>query len=71
MLCFMLNDQNSDLNEKGNLLPSFNGLLFQSSTKGYFICTILVFIIPVVEHWLEQKTAQWAHQENQTDGLYN
>ena len=45
-------------------------LLFQISSKGSFICTILdtkehttTFIIPVVEHLLEREIAQWVLQE--------
>ena len=60
---------NSD-SEKGNLLPLVYGLLFPISSNGSFICTIpqtgahtIAFVIPVVEHWLEQEIAQWVHYE--------
>ena len=23
----------------------------------------MVFVIPIMEHWLEQEVAQWVHQE--------
>ena len=35
-------------------------------SKGYYICPIAhttVYVIPVVEHWLEREIAQWIHQE--------
>ena len=53
--------------EKGNLPPP-HSLLFPISSKGSFICTIpdrithtTAFVIPVVEHWLKRKIAQWFH----------
>ena len=51
-------------NERGNMLPSLNGLLFLDCNKGYFICTIpqTAFATPVVEHWLDVEIAQRVHQ---------
>ena len=53
--------------EKGNPLPPHRLLLLINS-KGSFICTIpdrithtMVFVTPVVEHWLEREIAQWVH----------
>ena len=54
--------------ERGNLLPPHRPL-FPISCKGSFICTIpqtgtaytMVFVTPVVEHWLEREIAQWVH----------
>ena len=44
--------------KKGNLLRPLNGLLFLISSKCSFISTdrlahILIFVTPVVEHWLD------------------
>ena len=54
--------------EKGNPLPP-HGLLFPISSKGSFdmhhptdrIAHTMVFVIPVVKHWLEREIAQWVH----------
>ena len=55
-------------NKRGNPLPPLNNILFLISSKGSFICTIpqtgyhtTVFVVPVVEHWLERGIAQWVH----------
>ena len=52
--------------ERWNLLPPY-GLLFLISSKGYFImhhptdkiAHTMVFVIPVMKHWLEWEIAQW------------
>ena len=49
--------------KKGNLLLTLHGLLFPISSKGSFIYTIrgdriaytTAFVIPAVEHWMEQE----------------
>ena len=53
--------------QKGNPLPPHR-LLLSINSKGSFICTIpdrithtMVFVTPVVEHWLEREIAQWVH----------
>ena len=45
-----------------------NPLLFPINSKGYFmrhptdrIAHTTDFVTPVMEHWLEQKIAQWVH----------
>ena len=45
--------------ERGNLLPS-HGLFFPISSKCSFIYIThtMVFVTPVVEHWLEREIAQ-------------
>ena len=51
---------------KDPLLP-LHGLLFPISSKGSFMCTIpqtVVFVIPVVEHWLEREIAQYKQMAN-------
>ena len=55
---------------RGNLLPPLHGLLFSISSKRSFKYTIpnstahtMVIVITVMEHWLEQKIAQWDHHE--------
>ena len=60
--------------EKGNPLPPYR-LLLSINNKGSFICTIperiahiMVFVTPVVEHWLEREIAQWVHpMKDQSD----
>ena len=56
--------------ERGNPLPP----LFPISSKGSVICTIpdkivhtMVFVTPVVEHWLEQEIAQWSTMKDRSD----
>ena len=57
--------------EKGNPLLQIHGLLFPISSKLSFymhhptdcIVHTMVFVIPVMEHWLEQEIAQWVHHE--------
>ena len=64
--------------ERGNPWSS-PGLIFPISSKTSFICTmtertahIMVFVIPVVEHWLVREIALWVHPmkrtHSQTDG---
>ena len=54
--------------KKGNPLPPHR-LLFPISSKGTCICITdrithtMVFVTPVIEHWLERKIAQWVHHE--------
>ena len=56
--------------EKGNPLPPHR-LLSSINSKGSFICMIahtMVFVTPVVEHWLEREIAQWVHpMKDQSD----
>ena len=58
---YMVKDHSDS--ERGNLLPP-HGLLFPFSSKGSFICIIhtdrithtMIFVTPVMEHWLERYT---------------
>ena len=55
--------------ERGNMPPQ-HGLLFSINSTGPFICATpdrivhtTVFVIPVMEYWLEEKIAQLIHHE--------
>ena len=58
--------------QRGNLLFSFLGLLFPSTSEGCFVRTIPqtgehiprpLLLQLWSEHWLEREIAQWVHQE--------
>ena len=55
--------------QRGNLLPPHRLLFSISSIVFYMhhptdrITHTTAFVIPVVEHWLEQDIAQWVHHE--------
>ena len=57
-------------NESGNPLTP-HGLLFLISKQGFFymhhptdrITHKTAFVIPVLEHWLEQEIAQWGQEQ--------
>ena len=56
--------------QRRNPLPPLHKLLFLISSKGSFIYTIpdriahtTPYVTPVMEDWLEQDIAQWAHHE--------
>ena len=62
--------KNHSDSERGNPLPPLR-LFFLNSSKGSFymhhptnrIAHTMVFVTPVVEHWLEREIAQWVHHE--------
>ena len=56
--------------ERGNLLPPYMGYSFQLEATALLYApthredtNTMVFVTPVIEHWLEQKTAKWVHHK--------
>ena len=53
--------------QRRNSATPLHGLLFSISGKGSFTRTNkqkgYIFVVPVVEHWLERGIAQWVHHE--------
>ena len=55
--------------ERENPLLPLRGLGFLKCTIPDRIAHTMAFVIPVVEHWLEQDIAEWVHHEGSIWGM--
>ena len=60
---YMVKDHSDS--ERGNLLPPHGQQAFfdMHHHTDRITHTLLVFVTPVVEHWLEREIVQWLHHE--------